>query len=178
MTLTDLLTESEWNDFIKDLHEEFGISCAAADADGAHVSHYDNCCNRICPVIKDKPEVLTTICASAMKSFTAETKASGKPLIEACDIGLIKVAVPVFVGETFLGTVGGCGLLPEQGEVEEFLIQQTTGLPEERIAELADGIATMTEVQARKLADTIAARLAAIVSSYEARRASEFSSAS
>ncbi len=170
MTLTDLLTETEWNDFVKDLHEKFGISCSVANADGAHVSHHESFCNRICPVIKDKPDALTTICASAMKSFTSQTKASRKPLIDECDIALVKVAVPIFVGESFLGTVSGCGLLPEDGEVEDFLIQKTTGLSEEQIADLAEGTATMTEARAGEFADYMAAGIAEIVSRYQAKR--------
>ena len=169
MTLTDLLSEEEWNDFVKDLHEKFGICCSVADDKGAHVSHYENWCNRICPVIKKKPESIGAICAVAMQNFTSETKATQKPMIGECDIALVKVAVPIFVGDTFLGTAGGCGLLPEDGEVEEFMVQKTTGLEEEKIAELADGIEIMSETQAKEFADYITARIAEIVSKYESK---------
>ncbi|MBC2712801.1 MAG: PocR ligand-binding domain-containing protein [Desulfosarcina sp.] len=169
MTLTDLLGENEWNNFVKDLHEKFGICCAVSDAAGAHVSHYENWCNRICPVIKRKPEAIGAICAVAAQNFTAETKATRKPMIGECDLALIKVAVPIFVGDTFLGTAGGCGLLPEDGEVEAFMVHKTTGLEEEKIFELADGIATMSETQAKEFADYIAARIAEIVSRYESK---------
>ena len=80
MILTDLLSEEEWNDFVKDLHEKFGICCSVSDTEGAHVSHYENWCNRICPVIKQKPESIGAICAVAAQNFTAETKATRKPM--------------------------------------------------------------------------------------------------
>ena len=166
MTLTDLLSENEWNDFVKDLHEKFGICCSVSDAKGAHVSHYENWCNRICPVIKKKPESIGAICAVAAQNFTSETKATLKPMIGECDIALVKVAVPIFVGDTFLGTAGGCGLLPEDGELEEFMVQKTTGLEEKKISELAEAIATMTEIRAGEFADYIAARVAEIVNRY------------
>ncbi len=169
MTLTDLLSEEEWNDFVKDLHEKFGICCSVSDTEGAHVSHYENWCNRICPVIKKKPESIAAICAVAAQNFTAETKASRNPMIGECDIALAKVAAPIFVGDTFLGTAGGCGLLPENGEVEEFMIQKATGLEEEKISELVEGIAIMSETRAREFADYIAARIAEIVSRYESK---------
>ncbi len=169
MTLTDLLSENEWNDFVKDLHEKFGIGCAVSDVNGAHVSHYENWCNRICPVIKKKPEAIGAICAVAAQNFTAETKATRKPVIGECDLALVKVAAPIFVGDTFLGTAGGCGLLPENGEVEEFMVQKTTGLEEKKISELADGIAIMSEARAKEFADYITARIAEIVSRYESK---------
>ncbi len=169
MTLTDLLSEKEWNDFVKDLHEKFGICCAVSDAEGAHVSHYENWCNRLCPAIKKKPEAIGAICAVAAQNFTSETKATWKPVIGECDIALVKVAAPIFVGNTFLGTAGGCGLLPEDGEVEEFMVQKATGLDEEKIAELADGIETMSEKRAREFGDYTAARIEEIVSRYESK---------
>ncbi len=171
MKLTDLLTETEWDDLVRDSHERFGISCAVADADGVHVSHYENACNRICTIIKNNPDAVATICAAAMKNFTAETKATGKPAIDECDIALVKVAVPIVVGDTFLGTVSGCGLLPEDGEVEDFLVHKTTGITEDQIAELAKEIPTMTEARAGQFADYLAARVAEVISRYESKGA-------
>ncbi len=133
------------------------------------MSHYENWCNWICPVIKKKPESIGAICAVAAQNFTAETKATRKPMIGECDIALVKVAAPIFVGDTFLGTAGGCGLLPEDGEVEEFMVQKATGLEEEKIAELANGIEIISETRAGEFADYIAARIAEVVSRYESK---------
>jgi ligand-binding sensor protein len=167
MTLANLLSINEWNDFAKDLHEKFEMCCAVSDANGDHVSHYENWCNRICPVIKEKPEAIAAICAVAAQNFTLETKTTQKPMISECDAALLKVAVPIFVGDTFLGTVGGCGLLSEDGEVEEFMVQKTTGLEEREVSELVEGIATMSETRVREFTDYTAARIAEIVSRYE-----------
>jgi len=169
MTLTDLLSEEQWNDFVKDLHEKFGMCFAVSDANGDHVSHYENWCNRVCPVIKKKPEAIAAICAVAAQNFTHGTKTTQKPMISECDIAMVKVAVPIFVGDTFLGTVGGCGLLPEGGEVEEFMVQKTTGLEEREVSELVEGIATMSETRAEEFVDYTAARIAEIVSRYESK---------
>jgi len=169
MTLTNILSINEWNDFAKDLHEKFGICCAVSGSNGDHVSHYENWCNRVCPVIKKKPEAVAAICAVAAQHFTLETKTTQKPLISECDIALVKVAVPIFVGDTFLGTVGACGLLPEEGEVEEFMVQKTTRLKETEVSQLVEGIATMTETRAREFTEYTAARIAEIVSRYESK---------
>ena len=169
MTLTDLLSINEWNDFAKDLHEKFEICCAVSDANGDHVSNYENWCNQVCPVIKKKPEAIAAICAVAAQNFTLETKTTQKPIISECDIALVKVAVPIFVGDTFLGTVGGCGLLPEDGEVEEFMLQKSTGLEETEVSELVEGIATMSETRACEFTDYTATRIEEIVNRYESK---------
>ncbi len=90
-------------------------------------------------------------------------------MILECDIALVKMAVPIFVGDTFLGTVGGCGLLPEDGEVEEFMVQKTTGLEEREVSELVEGITTMSENMAREFEDYTATRIAKIVTRYESK---------
>ena len=167
MTLTNLLSIDGWNEFVKDLHEKFEICCAVSDANGDHVSHYENWCNRVCPVIKQKPEAIAAICSVAAQHFTLETKTTQKSLISECDIALVKMAVPIFVGDTFLGTVGACGLLPEDGEVEEFMVQKTTGLEETEVSELVEGIATISETQAREFTDYTTARITDIVNRYE-----------
>ena len=167
MILTDLLSINEWNELTKDLHEKFEICCAVSDANGDHVSQYENWCNRICPVIKQKTEAIAAICAVAAQHFTLETKMTQKPLVSECDIALVKMAVPIFVGDTFLGTVGACGLLPEDGEVEEFMVQKTTGLEETEVSELVEGIATISETQAREFTDYTTARITDIVNRYE-----------
>jgi len=169
MTLTDLLSINEWNDFAKDLHEKFEICCAVSDANGDHVSNYENWCNQVCPVIKKKPEAIAAICAVAAQNFTLETKTTQKPIISECDIALVKVAVPIFVDNAFLGTVGACGLLPDDGEVEEFMVQKTTGLKDTEVSELVEGIATMSETRAREFTEYTTARIAEIVSRYESK---------
>jgi ligand-binding sensor protein len=66
---------------------------------------------------------------------------SNAPLVEECDAGLVKLVVPIFLGEAFLGVIGGCGHLLEDGEVDTFMINRTTGIAEEELARLAEGIA-------------------------------------
>ena len=82
----------------------------------------------------------------------AQAKQSQKAVIGECDAGMMKIAVPIFSEGEFLGTAGGCGLLPAGGEVETFMIEKTAGLSEEEIAGLCEGMKFMTEGQAEKMA--------------------------
>jgi len=159
MKLTDILSKEEWAQFEKELFERFHINCTVYDTAGIAVTGMPNWCNRLCPAVKANPESLAAICATANQDFMAQAKASKKPVIGECDAGLIKIAVPIFIDGEFLGTAGGCGLLPEGGEVETFLIEKTLGLSEEEIAVLCSDLGSMTEEEAQQMVNFIDERL-------------------
>ncbi len=80
-----------------------------------------------------------------------------KPVIEECDAGMVKIVVPIFVENEFIGAVGGCGLLlDEEGEVETFLIGKTIDMDEGELEKLAEGIGPLSMQQAEELCDYIA----------------------
>lgn len=159
MELTDILTVAEWGRFEKTLFDRFHINGTVYNASGIGVTGKPNWCNRLCPVIKANKESLAAICAPGNQNFMAQAKKTGKPVIAECDAGLVKIAVPIFVGQEFLGTAGGCGLLPEGGEVESFMIEKATGMSTEAIADLCTDIETMTDAQAEKMAAFITERI-------------------
>ena len=79
---------------------------------------------------------------------------------------MMKIAVPIFNEDEFLGTAGGCGLLPAGGEVETFMIEKTAGLSEEEIAGFCEGMGTMTEDQAEEMAAFIEEKLAGFMNNH------------
>jgi ligand-binding sensor protein len=159
MLLTDIMSKEDWAKFERELNGRFNLDCTVYNPEGLSFTGGHLFCNSLCPQIKKRPEALATICASGNQNFTAQAKASGKPVIDECDAGMVKITVPIFVGEKFLGTVGACGALPPQGEVETFLIEKTTGLDEDKILELAGDIGTMTQEEAASTTDFIVKRV-------------------
>ena len=159
MELTDILSKEEWSAFEKELYDRFHINCTVYNTSGIGVTGTPNWCNPLCPKIKANKDALAAICAPGNQNFMALAKNTGKPVIDECDAGLIKIAVPIFVDGAFLGTAGGCGLLPEGGEVETYIIEKTTGMSEAEIAELGREVGTMTQEQAEEMASFIEARL-------------------
>jgi len=159
MTLTDVLSKEEWAEFEKELYDRWQISATVYDASGVSITGKPNWCNRLCPQIKSNKDSLAAICAPGNQNFMAMARQTKKPVIGECDAGLMKIAVPIYVNGDFLGTAGGCGLLPEGGEVENFLIERSMGLDEEKINEFCDGLGTMTEAQAKEMATVIEKRI-------------------
>lgn len=160
MELTDIATLKEWIQFEKELFDRFRMNCTVYKPSGQGVTGKPNWCNALCPQIKGNPNSLSAICAPGNQNFMAQAKQTRKPVIGECDAGLLKIAVPVYVKEKFLGTAGGCGRLPEGGEIETFLLERTLGLGKDEIADLCDGIETISGPQAEDMAAYIEQRIA------------------
>jgi ligand-binding sensor protein len=169
MELTELLPPGAWQDFEADLFERFFLNCTVYNAQGIGITGKPNWCNALCPEIKANPTSLATICAAGNQFFMAKARKTGEPVIDVCDAGLLKIAVPIVAAGVFLGTAGGCGRLPEGGDVDTFIIQKTTELDESAIASLCNGLTPMNPSEARTVAGYIEKRLHEIVGSYRER---------
>jgi ligand-binding sensor protein len=105
-------------------------------------------------------------------NIAAQAMQTRRPAIEECDAGLVKIVVPIFIEETFLGAVGVCGLLLDAGEVDTFLIDKITGIDEETAQKLAADVGTISTAGAESLAEDVTRRIASIVSAYKNNRQS------
>ena len=166
MELTDILSKEEWAQFEKELFDRFHINCTVYNTSGIGVTGKPNWCNRLCPEIKANKNSLAAICAPGNQNFMAQARQTKKSVIGECDAGLTKIAVPIFVEDEFLGTAGGCGLLPKGGDVETFMIEKSMGLSEKEIADLCIGLESMSQEQAESMADFIEKRIAHTLRNY------------
>lgn len=155
MKLTDICPIEKWMAFEKSIHEISGLDANVFNPEGIRISEYKKWVNRLCPAIKAIDKGQSYICAVAHMNIAAQAMQTRKPVIEECDAGLIKLVVPIFMGEEFLGAVGACGLLAEDGEVDAFLINKTTDMAEDVIEELSEGIGTISMQKAEALTETI-----------------------
>lgn len=159
MELTDVLPLEDWIQFEKEVFDRFHLNVSVYDVSGTAITGTPHWCNPLCPRIKANKESLAVICAAGNQNFMARAQKTKRPVIDECDAGLIKIAVPIFVDGEFLGTAGGCGRLPENGEVEIFLLHKLMGLGEEEIEALCRGLEPMSEEQARQAAEFIKKRI-------------------
>jgi len=93
-------------------------------------------------------------------AMAAQTK---QTVIEECDAGMLKMVVPIFMNDNFIGAVGACGLLLDDAEVEDFLVNKTTDIAEEKIERLSQGIRSITTDSAETLGRYIETQVAEIV---------------
>lgn len=149
MQLTDLMSLEEWVEFEKKLHKRLGLDVNVFDPQGIRITDYKQWVNRLCPVIKADDRGQSFICAVAHMNIAGDAMRQRQPMLEECDAGLLKIVVPIFKDDTFLGAVGACGLLLEDGEVDTFLLNKTLDMDEDQALALAEGIETRSQAAAQ-----------------------------
>jgi len=159
MKLTDILPMEQWVDFEKDIHERSGLDANVFDTNGIRITEYKQWVNRFCPAVKADNRGQSFICAVAHMNIAEMARQAGEAVIEECDAGLLKLVVPIFIKDEFVGAVGACGLLLEDGEIDTFMVNKTLGMPEEDIEALSHDIPRTPQSDVEKLAGYIQERI-------------------
>jgi len=163
MKLTDLAPLEKWIAFEKDIHQKSGLDVNVFDTKGYRISEFKNWANRLCPEIKATDKGQSFICAPAHMNIATLAMRSKKPVIEECDAGMLKLVVPIMLNDEYVGAVGACGFLLDEGEVDSFLVNKMTDINEDRVENLAEGIDSITTEKAEILAQYIEDQIAEIV---------------
>jgi ligand-binding sensor protein len=167
MKLTEILPLEKWVEIEEEIHERSGLASSIFNTDGIKITDNKKWVNRLCPVVKADKKGQTFICAVANMNITEQAKRSRKPVVEECDAGLVKLVVPIFVKDQFVGTAGGCGLLLDGGEVDGFMLNKTLGLKEEEIAGLSNDIESISVEKAHSVCAYIQERIEGAISKLE-----------
>ncbi|NNF97867.1 MAG: histidine kinase [Desulfobacteraceae bacterium] len=167
MKLTDLQPLDEWQRLEDEIRTRSGLSASVFGVDGVRITDNLHWVNRLCPDIKANPKGQSFICATAHMNIAIQAKASGDAVLEECDAGLIKMVVPIMVDDVFIGAVGACGLLLDDGEVDSFLVNKITGIDDEKVEDLAEGIPAIDTDTAKALGAYIKKRVDAVVAAYQ-----------
>lgn len=163
MKLTDLAPLDKWIELEKDLHQKSGLDVNVFDTKGYRISEFKNWANRLCPEIKATDKGQSFICAPAHMNIATLAMRSKQPVIEECDAGMLKLVVPIFFDNEFVGAVGACGYLLDDGEVDSFLVNKMTDISEDKVERLAEGIDSITTEKAERLAEYITNQIAAVL---------------
>ncbi len=163
MEITDIQPLGKWIELEKDLHERSKLDVNVFNPKGIRISEYKNWVNRLCPVIKANDKGQSFICAVAHMNIAEQAKQAKQAVIEECDAGLVKMVVPIFVGDEFVGAVGACGFILDDGEVDSFMVNKTIDIEEEEIESLSNDISNVTTEELEALSKYIQERISEIV---------------
>jgi ligand-binding sensor protein len=169
MDLSDLLPVEEWIALEKRICDKFGVDANVFNIDGIRVTDHKAWRNELCPAIKATDKGQSFICAVAHMNLAIIAQNTQKPVAEECDAGLLKMVVPIFVGEDFIGTLCACGVLPVDGEADAFLINKITEIETEKIEQLSANIPTITPDQTEAFVAFAQKRISEILDTYAKR---------
>ncbi len=166
MNLTDLAPMERWMELEKEINAKTGLDANVFNPKGYRISEIKNWANRLCPEIKATDKGQSFICAPAHMNIAAMAMKQRQPVIEECDAGMLKLVVPIYYKEEFVGAVGACGVLLDDGEVDSFLVNKMTDIEEEKVEQLSDGIPAITTAKAVALSRFIVGQIEEILAGH------------
>ena len=78
------------------------------DTKGYRISELKNWANRLCPEIKATDKGQSFICAPAHMNIATLAMRSRQTVVEECDAGMLKLVVPIFANDEYIGAFGAC----------------------------------------------------------------------
>jgi len=148
MKLQELFTVEEWDRLLGSFKTVIGIAPITLDAAGNAITSACFTCEA-CRMIKSTPEGARR-CKEGHVRMVAEARETRKALVKLCHAKFLKVTIPIFDGDEFMGITGGCNVLPENAPVDaEFLrgLAREIGVDGDRLVEEAS--------RARKVSNAI-----------------------
>ncbi len=176
MELTQLFSIDEWSAIESDIYGLYKLQGSVFNTDGVRITQTQNWSNPLCPAIKSTDKGQSYICAVAHMNMAKQAMADGGrsnqdiAVIEECDAGMLKLVVPIFYKNEFLGVLGGCGLLTEGGKIEHFAINKITEIPKAQIDLLSARIPLITHEKAQSACSYIQDKLDRILTDFKNRQ--------
>ncbi|MBW2646315.1 MAG: PocR ligand-binding domain-containing protein [Deltaproteobacteria bacterium] len=164
MKLIDIAPVAVWQRLAQEIYDKFGFNGSIVDRDGVVVHPPAGWANKVCPAIKGNDDS-RVVCSSAQMAMAETARTSKKTVIKKCDVGFTKFVVPIFVNEEFLGTAGGCGILVEGDELDEFYIAKLLHIEEEEVKKLVETVKTSPRDKLKAAVDFVQNRLTELVPS-------------
>lgn len=166
MKLTDIAPLKRWMELENDIQARSGMDANVFDTRGYRISPQKHWANELCPAIKDTDKGQSFICAPAHMNIAAQAMRSRETVIEECDAGMIKLVVPIFLEDEFIGAVGACGMKFEDSEIDAFLVNKMTEIDEEKVESLSATVSSIAIEKAEELARYIQSWLEELLKEY------------
>ena len=168
MKLVDIVPVEKWEEVEKEINKRSGFNAAVYDAQGMRITAFKKWANRLCPSIRETDKGLKFICSVAHQNIAARVQKTRQTVIDECDAGLMKFAVPIFAGPEFLGVAGGCGKLRGDAKVDAYLVHRTAGLDEAAIEDLAGDVEKIPEERLEAVINLVEKEVAEIMAKFSA----------
>ena len=166
MELVDIMPLEKWVEIEKEINRRSGLNAAVYDVRGKRITDYIKWANKLCPSLRATEKGLQSICSVAHQNVAARVLKTHQTVLDECDAGLMKFAVPIFVQDAFVGVAGGCGKLRGQGQVDTYLVHRTTDLEEDLVSDLSGDVETISESRLESVINYVENRVGEIIDEY------------
>jgi ligand-binding sensor protein len=158
MRVYDIKSPEEWQHILDDVCQASGMPAALVDAQSV-VLQSSGERNPLCAKIRSINESLSFICAQTQLFMVESSRISRKPVIDACEAGMLKFLIPLFLDGEFLGAVTVCGCSFPEEEIEIFGISQVTKMKEDEIVNLVKQVPEIEQAKVDAIVDQLFQKL-------------------
>lgn len=166
MELVDIMPLEKWVEVEKEINRRSGLNAAVYDIRGLRITDFIQWANQLCPSLRATEKGLQSICSVAHQNVAARVLKTRQTVIDECDAGLMKFAVPIFAQEEFVGVAGGCGKLRGQGQVDAYLVHRTTDLAGDLVNDLSGSVETISQDRLESVINYVENRVGEIIDEY------------
>ncbi len=154
MSPLELKNMKEWKAILEAVSDNINMAASLTDKNGTILETNGDRCP-LCHIIRMKKESLTYICSQCSRAMLTEVKQELKPVIDSCDAGFSRLAVPIIFHNNVIGQITACGGVQNINEIDSFLIAKQTDISEKEV----ENLAAATPVIAREEIQAIAERI-------------------
>ncbi len=154
MDVLSILSEELWKEKLQEMFKETGLAMSLTDG-GGKILFGEGTRNPLCERIREQPDTLASFCSQTNMAMIVQAKAAKQAVVDFCEGGLIRIAIPLFDGEELIGQVTGCGLVGNPEEIDPFYIAQELNTEESIIKDLAEKVAKNPEFSLEALKDKL-----------------------
>ena len=160
MSVYDLNSRETWQELLDETQSALGMPTALLDPDNVILQSSGER-NELCREIRGGKESKPAICGQSQQFMAEMARNQKSSVVELCEAGMAKLVVPVFLDQNYLGSVTACGSMLPQTEVETYLVEKTTGIGGDAVAEMAGKVPSVKKEQLEKVGEDLLRRLSA-----------------
>ncbi len=158
MTPLDVKSKEEWEKILDGFAQETKMTACLMNKDGGplfcRVDRYP-----LCAAVRENPQATTSICSQTNMAMLAVVGKTGKPEVDLCEAGLLRVVVPILHDGEMIGQITACGVAAEDEEVDTFRVSKELDISEEKAEELLKSTPMGNEEELQEMADRLFDRL-------------------
>jgi len=136
MTPMDLKPKEEWERIVERFALDTRMTACLTDDKGTPlICRSDR--TPLCTAIRENPDAATFICSQINTVMLRAVKKSHLPEVDLCDVGLLRIAVPICRDGELVGLVTACGLASKEEELCDVLVAKQLDITAGKVRELA-----------------------------------------